>query len=265
MTAADNNRTSTTLVEHIAFLGRDIQPPRYLQDQPYVNLTALQRVASQAEPDSTAPPDADTEKLFNVDAVNDFPSNLKSTMDASQLQACRNMLTRSVAIIQGPPGTGKTFTSVSAIKVMMENLRADDPPLIIAAQTNHALDQLLNHIMAFDERIVRLGGRTEKENAKIRKRTLYELRVANPQVPFGRAGRRIAHDVHKSNVEAIKTLLNPVLGDGIMSAETLLKHDIFTQAQRDSLFESEDADADWDGDEGGSGLLEDCKLLLISV
>lgn len=228
-------------------------------------MTALQRVASDAELYSIAPADADTEVLFNVDAVKEFPKNLKSTMDTSQLQACRNMLTQSVAIVQGPPGTGKTFTSVSAIKVMMENLRDDDPPLIIAAQTNHALDQLLNHIMAFDERIVRLGGRTDKENTKIRKRTLYELRVANPQIPSGGAGLRPAQNEHRDNVEAIKTLVSSVLGDGVMSIEALLKYGIITQAQRDSLFESENTDEDWDDEQGGSGLLEDCKLLLIST
>jgi helicase required for RNAi-mediated heterochromatin assembly 1 len=90
------------------------------------------------------------------------------------------MLTKQVAIVQGPPGTGKTFTSVAAIKILVANLRDNDPPLIIAAQTNHALDQLLNHVMKFEARVVRLGGRSDKENTEILKRTLYELRTKNP-------------------------------------------------------------------------------------
>jgi helicase required for RNAi-mediated heterochromatin assembly 1 len=118
--------------------------------------------------------------LLNVNILKNFPEDLNSSMDTSQLDACHNMLTKQVAIVQGPPGTGKTFTSVAAIKVLIENLRDDDPPLIIAAQTNHALDQLLNHVMKFEGRVVRLGGRSDKENTEILKRTLYQLRTNNP-------------------------------------------------------------------------------------
>ncbi len=100
--------------------------------------------------DATIVNDADTDPLINVDILRPFPKNINSTMDKSQLAACQTMLTSRVAIILGPPGTGKTFVSVATLRIMIENLGPDDPPIIVAAQTNHALDQLLNHIHKFE-------------------------------------------------------------------------------------------------------------------
>ncbi|KUJ11073.1 uncharacterized protein LY89DRAFT_786727 [Mollisia scopiformis] len=39
---------------------------------------------------------------------------------------------------------------IGPLKVLVANLKANDPPIIVSAQTNHALDQLLNHIMKFE-------------------------------------------------------------------------------------------------------------------
>ena len=50
------------------------------------------------------------------------------------------MITRRLALVQGPPGTGKTYVGLKAVKVLLDNLPG---PIIIACQTNHALDQFL--------------------------------------------------------------------------------------------------------------------------
>lgn len=129
---------NTNLLDHVAFVDKNITPPKYLQNQPFLNLTGL-------EPDSntTGPASMHTEELFNVDVLENFPTNLRSTMDASQMQACQDMLTKSVAIVQGPPGTGKTFTSVSALKVMIQNLGPDDPPIIISGESKSIIREIL--------------------------------------------------------------------------------------------------------------------------
>jgi len=54
--------------------------------------------------------DQDTDPLVNIDVLRQFPKNIDSGMDKSQLLACEKMLTSRVAIVQGPPGTGKTFS-----------------------------------------------------------------------------------------------------------------------------------------------------------
>lgn len=56
-------------------------------------------------------------------------------------------------------------------------MRPEDPPILVASHTNHALDQLLRHVQAFDEEFIRLGGfTTDYEN--IKPRTMYEVKQA---------------------------------------------------------------------------------------
>lgn len=50
------------------------------------------------------------------------------------------MLTCRLALIQGPPGTGKTYVGLKAVKVLLDNLPFK---IVVACQTNHALDQFL--------------------------------------------------------------------------------------------------------------------------
>ena len=45
-----------------------------------------------------------------------------------------------LALVQGPPGTGKTYVGLKAVRILLDNLPG---PIVIACQTNHALDQFL--------------------------------------------------------------------------------------------------------------------------
>ncbi|KAI1328243.1 hypothetical protein F5Y16DRAFT_409907 [Xylariaceae sp. FL0255] len=67
--------------------------------------------------------------------------------DNSQLSAVHRILTKELSIIQGPPGTGKTFTQ----PVRGKNV------IIVAAQTNHAVDQILLQL-------IQLGVQTIEKN-----------------------------------------------------------------------------------------------------
>lgn len=153
------------------------------------------------------------------------------------MAACERMVTKKVSIVQGPPGTGKTFTSVSALRIMIENMTSDSPPIIIAAQTNHALDQLLNHVLAFEPNILRLGGRSDKENVEIQKRTLHALRTSNTNLPNGYKGMKAAKALIDKRVQEIRMAVAPVLMDDSLRDETLLREGIITEAQRKSLEE----------------------------
>jgi helicase required for RNAi-mediated heterochromatin assembly 1 len=116
----------------------------------------------------------------NVNILQDWLSSNSHGLDSSQSRALRRILTKRLAIVQGPPGTGKTYVSVVALKVLLANMRKNDPPIIVTCQTNHALDQLLRHVAEFEPDFIRLGGRS-KDNDKIRKRTLYEVRSSVSQ------------------------------------------------------------------------------------
>lgn len=190
-----------------------------------------------SESDAWSATTPDETDLQNVDVLEGFPTVPKSGMDASQTSALERMITRKVAIVQGPPGTGKTFTSVSTLKVLLSNLQPGDPPVIIAAQTNHALDQLIKHVQVSEENIVRLGSRCDKENVEIIKRTLYELRKTTKDGPTSKRelkARKIQLDMH---INKIQLLMSPLLTASALTDEILVKHGLITDEQKDSFYE----------------------------
>jgi helicase required for RNAi-mediated heterochromatin assembly 1 len=180
---------------------------------------------------------SDEINLLNVNVLEDFPALPKSGMDASQTSALERMVTKRVAVIQGPPGTGKTFTSVAALKVLLNNLGPDDPPIIIAAQTNHAVDQLIKHVQVFEENIVRLGGRCDKENVEIIKRTLHELRKNTQDGPNGKRAYKMCKIQLELHINKIQLLMSPLLTTSVLNDQMLIKHGLITEEQKDSLYE----------------------------
>lgn len=140
------------------------------------------------------------ETYENVDILNGWPSQPASDLDASQLAALRRILTKRLAIVQGPPGTGKTFVSTQAIRVLLANRKDDDPPIIIACQTNHAVDQILRHIATFEKGFIRLGGRS-KDQEVVKARTLYAVRSEESKDPVSgsldRGAKKKMHDMGK--------------------------------------------------------------------
>ena len=89
----------------------------------------------------------------------------RSTLDDAQRLSTINALRSCIALIQGPPGTGKSYTGVAIIKALLKNRNAAElGPIICVCYTNHALDQLLEHLIKDGvEQLVRLGSRSKSE------------------------------------------------------------------------------------------------------
>ncbi|KAL9598762.1 MAG: hypothetical protein Q9219_004259 [cf. Caloplaca sp. 3 TL-2023] len=89
----------------------------------------------------------------------------KSTLDDAQRISIVNSLSSGIALIQGPPGTGKSFTGVAIIKTLLENRDvAGIGPVVCVCYTNHALDQLLEHLVRDGvDQLIRLGSRSKSE------------------------------------------------------------------------------------------------------
>lgn len=195
----------------------NIEPPEYIKLNPFIDMSAI------------------GEEGEKVDVLNNWPPPPES-LDSSQWNALRQILTKRLAIVQGPPGTGKTHVSVIALRLLLATIPFTDPPIIIAAQTNHALDQLLRHVALFEMNYVRLGGRST--DMDIKKRTIFELRKANPipTIPgglFGPSKKRL-----KELAENIFKLLEPFAPGNSKSpipAAQLLKLNIISQLQYDLL------------------------------
>jgi AAA domain len=106
---------------------------------------------------------------FSVNEPFDYAAlAANSSLDEAQQTAVINALSRKLALIQGPPGTGKSFTGVALIKVLLENAdKAALGPIVCVCYTNHALDQLLEHLVKDGvEGIIRVGSRSKSEILK---------------------------------------------------------------------------------------------------
>jgi helicase required for RNAi-mediated heterochromatin assembly 1 len=225
------------LAENLIDVNNEVDPPNYVSRNPVTNMSSV--FSSPENPD----------RFENVDMINGWPSDPNTSLDKSQATALRRILTKKVAIVQGPPGTGKTHVSVMALKVMLENMVPGDPPIIVACQTNHALDQLLRHIAHFEEHFARLGGRS-KDKGVIRARTLYRLRQGKDiKVPGGMRGP--AKTSLNKLSDAMSQALTPLeLGKGLLDHKLLFQHELLSANQIESL---ERGDPDWTTSKGVLG------------
>lgn len=171
------------------------------------------------------------------------------SLDQSQRDAFSAMTTQELSIVQGPPGTGKTFTTMAAIERLIRTHRRDiqgpAAPLILTAQTNHAVDQLLQRYIENDDgiRIVRLGG--QSRNQLVQKHSLHQLRRSSKfkSTSSQRAGRQ-----RRECFKTIKNLLKACFPEGLVSAETFRSHEMLSEAQVASLHDNE-----WESSVEGTG------------
>lgn len=212
------------LAEHLVEAQPHVVAPSYLQDKPTLNMT---KVFVNNKHDT----------YDNTDVLRAWPSQPEGLLDKSQTAALRRMLTKKLAIVQGPPGTGKTFVSVQALRVMLDNWKRSDPPIIITCQTNHALDQLLRHIAKLEpESFVRLGGRS-KDRDVIKKRTLYEVRNSQSDNPLPGSLAPSAKKKMRDLEKEIASLLAPLKPDtkSTLDHRMFVKLGLLTNDQADSL------------------------------
>ena len=115
--------------------------------------------------------DSDSDKRLQQVAIfdpNTRPGGDVLNLDPSQTAALYAVLTQKVSVIQGPPGTGKTYLGLRIVKALLQNNKfwAKDcgkrkSPILVICYTNHALDQFLEGITKFTDKIVRIGSRSK--------------------------------------------------------------------------------------------------------
>ena len=170
-----------------------------------------------------------------MNVLEKWPAELLSALDTSQIDALRRILTKRLAIVQGPPGTGKTHVSVTALRLLLENLAAEDPPIIISAHTNHALDQLLRHVAKFEPDFIRLGAWT-KDIEVIKPRTLFEIKDGvRHSSPLGGL-RNPALARLRQLTKEMTILLAPITqGKEMLNSKLYERYNVISYVQYDSL------------------------------
>lgn len=188
-----------------------------VQDEPLTNISSLGEEHGDGK----------------VDIVSNWPDEPRKNLDASQWSALHQMLTVKLPIVQGPPGTGKTHVSVTGLQIMLSNQKSGDPPIIVAAHTNHALDQLLTHISRFEQQYVRLGGRSA--DPEVKKHTLYEL-YQSIRMPNIVGSMRGPAEVQLNRISReVKDVLSALNGTSLLSASYFLDNGILSKSQFDLL------------------------------
>ncbi|KAL1586429.1 hypothetical protein WHR41_05215 [Cladosporium halotolerans] len=130
-----------------------IDKPAYTKKNDFrFNMSALSTDNQAFELDVNAPDDAAT-------------ISAKTRLDVAQAEAVISTLSRSMSLIQGPPGTGKSYTGVALMEVLLaNNAKAKLGPVLCVTFTNHALDQILEHLLdAGLSQIIRIGSRSKSE------------------------------------------------------------------------------------------------------
>lgn len=137
-----------------------------------------------------------------------------STLDDAQQLAVIHSLSTGLALVQGPPGCGKSYTGAAIIKALLHNRRkAILGPIICVCYTNHALDQLLEHLVKDGvKQIVRLGSRSKSD--LLQNHTLHH--VASGVVPTKtekrdkwQHSRDIADVLQRAEADILPGLNNP--------------------------------------------------------
>ncbi|KAI8298512.1 Helicase required for RNAi-mediated heterochromatin assembly 1 [Colletotrichum sp. SAR11_59] len=107
--------------------------------------------------------DANIERL-HIPTQGDIPEHIenKTGLDGSQLMALQSMITKELSIIQGPPGTGKTHTYMAALKVLLST-QPVNVPIIITAQKNDTVNELLSRCHKQGVNFIRLGGQAKDD------------------------------------------------------------------------------------------------------
>ncbi|KZF23074.1 hypothetical protein L228DRAFT_253258 [Xylona heveae TC161] len=211
------------LTKYLVEVQKEVGPPERLLRNGSVNLSSV----------CSSPKDSSS--YANVDLTSKSPRLPPMDLDKSQISAMHRILSKELAIVQGPPGTGKTHVSVMALRALIANQRIEDGPIIITAQTNHALDQLLRHVAAFEPNFVRLGGRTADQGV-VKDRTLYQLRKSFSLPPPPGCMRAKAMQKMRSHADSLSDVLSPLHeNSGTFDPGFLLKLGILTQGQVESL------------------------------
>ena len=121
-------------------------------------------------------------------------------LDDSQVSAIETAVNQRFSIIQGPPGTGKTHTAVHLLKGLIDMGRG---PILATAESNVAVDNLLERLLNLGVRAVRFG-KPVKVRENLREATLDAHVAAHP--------KQDEIDFIKEENDAIKSQLHDLKG-----------------------------------------------------
>ncbi|KAI1765658.1 P-loop containing nucleoside triphosphate hydrolase protein [Hypoxylon sp. FL1150] len=240
--------TETCLDKYLVHADKSDLTAKYVKENPDMDIRSLVHHIPDSSSLTSVEAKAElarvSEPLQKHSVIDGFDSQLSNytNLDNSQLSAVHRILTKELAIVQGPPGTGKTFTSVQALQILLKSQERGSNVIIVAAQTNHAVDQILMQLIAANVNVVRLGGRTQNEG--IKRYSMYNLRQA-AKMPSSvlRADTdfKNSENARRANIKTVETIIEDVFPNYLMDPVKLHASGIISESQFNSL----QADSTW--------------------
>lgn len=244
-------RTTTPFDKYLVSLDKSDLVARYVQDNPRMNISSLIHHIpdSSTSPTDTVPTDTIRQRLAEareplrnyqvLDGINDQISPF-TNLDNSQLSAVHRILTKELSIIQGPPGTGKTFTSVQALRILLDSQQVRGRNIVVvAAQTNHAVDQILGQLISLGFNTVRLGGRTQNEEMK--RYSMYNLRrrAMPPRKQRAEKDYKTLEAARQRTMSQLEEIVESIFSEALLTPQALQEAGIITQKQLESLLDQD--------------------------
>ena len=120
---------------------------------------------------------------------------------------------------------------------MLHNMETSDAPIIVAAHTNHAVDQLLRHVSKFEPDFIRMGAMTTDLDI-IKPRTLYEIKKSVKPSKLAGGLRSLASNTLKRLTSEMIEILSPLIdGKEVFSAALLRESSVISEVQYTSLID----------------------------
>ncbi|OTA58964.1 hypothetical protein K449DRAFT_467149 [Hypoxylon sp. EC38] len=233
--------TETPLDKYLVQADKSDLPAKYVEKSPQMDVRSLIHHVPDSSSMTTSEVNARmteiSEPLRRYSVLDGFDHRLSqyTNLDNSQLSAVHRILTKELAIVQGPPGTGKTFTSVQALQILLESQDRGSNVIIVAAQTNHAVDQILIQLINAGYNVVRLGGRTQNED--IKRYTMYNLQRRAAPSWTQRTDRdyKTFESARKKNIATLEKAIDDVFPDDLINPDTLRSAGIISATQLETL------------------------------
>ncbi|GAB5585544.1 hypothetical protein Unana1_00444 [Umbelopsis nana] len=213
----DVSSTNLPFAPQIIHMDSKIGIPRYAQMKRFYDLSLTP--TKRGEP-----------PRYPADITKLFPPYSEMGLDETQYRALHRILSKKLAIVQGPPGTGKTHVGLYATHILLKNYENDNSlgPIVCICQTNHAIDQFLEHILKYEKNIVRVGGRSKSE--AVQNFTLYEMRKTEKEMGLSHIFRKRSELQKKLN-----DLIYEMYEEPCVSFHYIKKAGILSPRQLDSL------------------------------
>ncbi|GIY60265.1 NFX1-type zinc finger-containing protein 1 [Caerostris darwini] len=228
-----------------------IRCPQYLQESTVYDMRPLLLPLEEHYFDRHVEEDGEISITYNFSYVisqkatavriledDQWPTYSELSLDPTQYAAIKAAVTKEFAIVQGPPGTGKTYVGLRIAQLLLHNknkwqTQTNASPMLVVCYTNHALDQFLEGLSFFTQKIVRIGGRGTNEKishfqlSNLRRKVVEKREIPNYIFKFMRQKRFELHNLAKDIAEIkriVEQCYSTILGEDVLKDYMSFEH-----------------------------------------